>query len=337
MTDQTTTGSSRVKRGLAEMLKHGIIADAGYFEAMQRWAQEGRADPQGPKAVFFFQAFDEPWKQGDDGWGLFNTRREARYTVQSLGTCGVTWTCEAGSYTTADAVKWVPPTQSPAVTATRYTLFADTAGADEQQGLALFSGQKADTVAHGEQVERDAAVISGRRDGIHRLFQQRQGTPAAAHVRDVHIAQDRPAPGLEVCTGFEPVLRAPGIQQCILHQIVSQRRALGQPESVTAKLRHRACQFFTKMLRFRRDRWHGRKDAEILWRERQSRRTGLHAGRPYDCGFQHRPGSEIKCAHGECILQLCARTPKRPACRDNRRRIRGLNGTPESIENADPD
>ena len=108
-----------------------------YFDALQLWAQEGRRDVQGPKAIFYFQAFDEPWKQGDDGWGLFNTRREARYTVQSLGTCGVTWTCEAGSYTTADAVKWVPPTQSPAVTATRYTLFADTAGADEQRATGL--------------------------------------------------------------------------------------------------------------------------------------------------------------------------------------------------------
>ena len=108
-----------------------------YFDALQLWAQEGRRDVQGPKAIFLFQAFDEPWKQGDDGWGLFNTRREARYTVQSLGTCGVTWVCEAGSYTAADAVKWVPPALSPAVTANRYTLFADTPTADEQRATGL--------------------------------------------------------------------------------------------------------------------------------------------------------------------------------------------------------
>jgi exo-beta-1,3-glucanase (GH17 family) len=58
-----------------------------YFDALQAWAAEGRRG-NGPQAVFFFQAFDEPWKQGDDGWGLFNTRREARYVVQGLGTCG---------------------------------------------------------------------------------------------------------------------------------------------------------------------------------------------------------------------------------------------------------
>lgn len=108
-----------------------------YFDALQAWAQEGRRTAHGPKAIFFFQAFDEPWKQGDDGWGLFNTRREARYTVQSLGTCGVTWTCEAGSYTTADAVKWVPPVLNAAVTASRYTLFADTVTPGEERATGL--------------------------------------------------------------------------------------------------------------------------------------------------------------------------------------------------------
>ncbi len=108
-----------------------------YFDLLQTWAQQGRRDAQGPKAIFVFQAFDEPWKQGDDGWGLFNARREARYTVQALGTCGVTWACEAGSYTEASAVKWVPPTLNPAVTASRYTLFADTVTAGEERAAGL--------------------------------------------------------------------------------------------------------------------------------------------------------------------------------------------------------
>jgi exo-beta-1,3-glucanase (GH17 family) len=108
-----------------------------YFDALQQWAQQGRRDPQGPKAIFFFQAFDEPWKQGDDGWGLFNAQRQARYTVQGLGTCGVTWACEPGSYTEADAVKWVPPVLAAPVTASRYTLFADTAVAGEERATGL--------------------------------------------------------------------------------------------------------------------------------------------------------------------------------------------------------
>ena len=108
-----------------------------YFDALQTWVAEGRRETQGPKAIFYFQAFDEPWKQGDDGWGLFNAQRQARYTVQSLGTCGVTWACEAGSYTTADAVKWMAPTLNPAVTASRYTLFANTATAGESVATGL--------------------------------------------------------------------------------------------------------------------------------------------------------------------------------------------------------
>lgn len=108
-----------------------------YFEALQQWARDGRGTVNGPKAIFFFQAFDEPWKQGDDGWGLFNVRREARFTVQSLGTCGVTWTCEPGTWTMADAVKWVPPTLNPTVAAARYTLFADTVTTGEQRAAGL--------------------------------------------------------------------------------------------------------------------------------------------------------------------------------------------------------
>jgi exo-beta-1,3-glucanase (GH17 family) len=108
-----------------------------YFDALQAWAQEGRRDIQGPKAVILFQAFDEPWKQGDDGWGLFNARRQARYAVQALGTCGVTWTCEAGTYTATDAVKWVPPATTTPVAANRYTLFADTATTGEDRATGL--------------------------------------------------------------------------------------------------------------------------------------------------------------------------------------------------------
>lgn len=107
-----------------------------YFDALQAWAAEGRRG-NGPQAVFYFQAFDEPWKQGDDGWGLFNKDRQARYVVQGLGTCGVTWTCEPGNYTVADAVKWVAPTVGTAVAANRYTLFSEAVVAGEQVATGL--------------------------------------------------------------------------------------------------------------------------------------------------------------------------------------------------------
>jgi exo-beta-1,3-glucanase (GH17 family) len=108
-----------------------------YFEAMQAWAIEGRKDRQGPKAVFFFQAFDEPWKQGDDGWGLFNKDRQARYVVQGLGTCGATWACEPGTYTLADAVKWLAPTVNTAVAANRYTLYSEAVVTGEARATGL--------------------------------------------------------------------------------------------------------------------------------------------------------------------------------------------------------
>ncbi|MCE2658493.1 MAG: glycosyl hydrolase family 17 protein [Rubrivivax sp.] len=108
-----------------------------YFDAMQDWATEGRRSGRGPLSVFFFQAFDEPWKQGDDGWGLFNQNRQARYVVQGLGTCGVTWACEAGSYTVANAAKWVAPTLANPVSATRYALYSTTPVTGEVRATGL--------------------------------------------------------------------------------------------------------------------------------------------------------------------------------------------------------
>ncbi|MBI9099649.1 MAG: hypothetical protein JEY91_14310 [Spirochaetaceae bacterium] len=55
-----------------------------YYNSMVDWIYgTGRStnpDPvaaatEGPMALFYFEAFDEPWKQGDDGWGLFEISR----------------------------------------------------------------------------------------------------------------------------------------------------------------------------------------------------------------------------------------------------------------------
>lgn len=107
-----------------------------YYDRLQAWVSEGRTG-RGPQAIFYFEAFDEAWKGSDDGWGLFNRNREARYVVQGFGTCGVTWACEAGTYTAADAVHWTAPTVNAAVTGPRYTLFSEvlTAGETRPTGL----------------------------------------------------------------------------------------------------------------------------------------------------------------------------------------------------------
>lgn len=108
-----------------------------YFDALQAWVAEGRKSAHGPKSIIYFQAFDEPWKGSDDGWGLFNAKRQARYAVQGLGTCGVTWECEAGTYTAASAVKWEAPVLNPAITASRYTLYSEATVAGEARASGL--------------------------------------------------------------------------------------------------------------------------------------------------------------------------------------------------------
>lgn len=63
-----------------------------YFSKLETWRAEGRVGP-GPANVFYFEAFDEPWKGGDDKWGLFNVSRQARCVVQALS---ATFTPEPG-------------------------------------------------------------------------------------------------------------------------------------------------------------------------------------------------------------------------------------------------
>ena len=110
-----------------------------YLDRLAAWAAEGR-NGAGPKQVFYFEAFDEPWKQGDDKWGLFNKDRQARFAIEALNDSGAsvgsaTWVREPvnpaqdtngdGIYTEADAVFFKLPVVNPAVTADKYTLFSD--------------------------------------------------------------------------------------------------------------------------------------------------------------------------------------------------------------------
>jgi exo-beta-1,3-glucanase (GH17 family) len=101
-----------------------------YFDRLMQWVNESKAGV-GPKAIFYFMAFDAPWKGNDDGWGLFNVNREARYAIQALNTKdsvvnGVNWKWEAGTYTGTNAVYYVPPVVSAAITTAKYTIHADT-------------------------------------------------------------------------------------------------------------------------------------------------------------------------------------------------------------------
>ncbi len=100
-----------------------------YLDRLEVWAAEGRAG-SGPKQIFYFEAFDEAWKLGDDGWGLFNKNRQVRYALQSIqpnnsaaGTA--TWVYAPGTCSPADAQYFVPPVVNPAITADAYVLYSD--------------------------------------------------------------------------------------------------------------------------------------------------------------------------------------------------------------------
>ena len=154
------TGWNAVNLGTLRFRAHPVNQKM-YLDRLVTWAAAGKTG-NGPKAVFYFEAFDEPWKQGDDKWGLFNVNREARYAIQSLGTCGTTWACEAGTYTAADAVYYADAVANAAITATRYFLYSEVAAGPAD---AVATGLRWDafdgTTAAYPEVSTDAAPGDG--------------------------------------------------------------------------------------------------------------------------------------------------------------------------------
>jgi exo-beta-1,3-glucanase (GH17 family) len=52
-----------------------------FYDRMSDWVYGAGKDADSPGAMLYFAAFDEPWKGIDDGWGLFDTNRQAKYVV----------------------------------------------------------------------------------------------------------------------------------------------------------------------------------------------------------------------------------------------------------------
>jgi exo-beta-1,3-glucanase (GH17 family) len=78
-----------------------------FYDAFTSWVSGGAKDSSSPAAAFTFEAFDEPWKTTDDGWGLFDVNRSAKYAM---------WTsfpdlkpAGAPAYTDNDAVYYKTP------------------------------------------------------------------------------------------------------------------------------------------------------------------------------------------------------------------------------------
>lgn len=128
------TGWNAVDVGALKYRAHPVNQKM-YFDRLAAWAAESKAG-NGPKSVIYFQAFDEPWKQSDDKWGLFNVNRQARYAIQALNGVSATWVYEAGSYKDSDAIYFTPPVVGAAVVQNKYTLYSETAiQASELQAL----------------------------------------------------------------------------------------------------------------------------------------------------------------------------------------------------------
>ena len=133
------TGWNAVDVGRQRFRAHPVNQKM-YLDRLEAWAAEGRAG-NGPKQVFYFEAFDEPWKQGDDKWGLFNVQRQARFVVQAINPPGAvfgsaTWVWEPvipandangdGIYTDVDATYFQEAVvKDPGVTENTYTLLSD--------------------------------------------------------------------------------------------------------------------------------------------------------------------------------------------------------------------
>lgn len=52
-----------------------------FFDALEDWVYGAGRDKDSPASAFYFEAFDETWKTSDDGWGLFDTNRVAKYVM----------------------------------------------------------------------------------------------------------------------------------------------------------------------------------------------------------------------------------------------------------------
>lgn len=121
-----TIGETGWKAAGGEANRDHPVNQKMYFDRLAAWTD-------GPRQIFYFEAFDEPWKGGDNGWGLFDVNRKARYVVHALYPAGVQ---DGSSYTSADALYYSAPVANPAITAGTYVLFADSVPA----GAAVPSG-----------------------------------------------------------------------------------------------------------------------------------------------------------------------------------------------------
>ena len=96
-----------------------------YVDNLNSWWSNGGAS-NGPKNIFYFEAFDEPWKSSDDGWGLFDAARYAKYDLYSTFPGSNEGTAYALSYSSSDAIFYIQPLNNAAAGKATYAAYSDT-------------------------------------------------------------------------------------------------------------------------------------------------------------------------------------------------------------------
>ena len=107
-----------------------------FVDRLRTWEAIDRTGA-GPRAIFVFEAFDEPWKLDDNWFGMFTVDRKARCVIQALkpnnsAAGSATWVYDTSSpCDAASALYFQTLSVGTAVSANRFTLFADVATAGE--------------------------------------------------------------------------------------------------------------------------------------------------------------------------------------------------------------
>jgi hypothetical protein len=108
-----------------------------FVDRLRAWEAADRTGA-GPRTIFVFEAFDEPWKLDDNWFGMFTVERKARCAIQDLQADGspagsATWVHDKSSpCDEASALYFVElDTSRNVISADRFTIFADAATAGE--------------------------------------------------------------------------------------------------------------------------------------------------------------------------------------------------------------
>ena len=112
------------------------------------------------------------------------------------------------------------------------------ARAHQQQRLAPFGGQGQQRAVEIGEVDRFLLPGGGGEDAFGHALVILAAEAIAAHVGEVGVAQDHEGPGAHRGAGLEPVLRRPGLEQRLLHQIIGKVGPPAQPARKGAQVRH---------------------------------------------------------------------------------------------------